>query len=218
MTSDLASFWFDVYNTDDSVWPFVVPAAIWMTCWLYYWRAGKEFAKWYELHTFHHVGAILFGSLSLFFNDNSVFNERIGILWSMPYFMIDILDCGLKGHLTYIAHGAICLGLGLCNYNIPLLRELRMNSKASYIESSSILLYQCKKYRNPTLFFAFGILYTLCRIVWIPFMGNQLVEAGMPYHHPILLGLLVFYGLQVWWWIKIIKIAVVGAKDEEKTD
>jgi hypothetical protein len=125
------------------------------------------------------------------------------------------------GHVLYIAHGAVCLLLGLCNYNVPLLRTLRMNSKASYIESSSIILYQVKQHRKPWLFVLFALTYTCCRILWIPVMMKQLVvDNGMEYTNIIFVLLVVFYVLQIHWWIKIIKIIWKGggsdSEEEEK--
>jgi hypothetical protein len=89
-----------------------------------------------------------------------------------------------------------------------------MNSKAVFIESSSILLYQVKQNRNPTLFVVFAMAYTACRIIWIPIMGKQLLDEGLTWNHPILLALMAFYGLQVHWWIKILKILFKGADDD----
>jgi hypothetical protein len=213
--SQLGSSLWKVYNAENSLLPFAFPLCFWFLNWIYYrWVRCRDYSRWYAIHTFHHVTAITLGSMSLYYNDNAIFHERIGIFWSMPYFIVDILDCLYVGHMTYILHGAICLGLGLCNYNIPLLMRLRMNSKAVFIESSSILLYQVKQNRNPTLFVVFAMAYTACRIIWIPIMGKQLLDEGLTWNHPILLALMAFYGLQVHWWIKILKILFKGADDD----
>lgn len=210
------SFW-TLYNSDDSWLPFILPLLFWSSSWIYYrWILRKDYSKWYKILTLHHVVALTLAFLSLYWDDDAVFHERIGIFWSMPYFMIDILDCLYEGHLTYTLHGAISLGLGFCNYNIPLLLSLRMNSKAIFMESSSILLYQVKQNRNPALFALFAITFTLCRIVWIPVLGHQLLSAGLDWFDPILLVLGVFYGIQLHWWIKIIKILKDGASSTTK--
>ena len=217
LSQGASSFW-KVFCTQDSFLPFVLSFVFWATCWIYYrWILRSDYSKWYKIHTLHHVVAITLGSLSLYFHDDAVFNERIGIFWSMPYFIVDIVDCLYMGHSTYILHGAICLGLGLCNYHVPLLFRLRMNSKAVFIESSSILLYQVKQNRNPVLFSFFALNYTLCRIVWIPIMGKQLLAEGLKWYHPIILVLGAFYGLQVHWWIKILKILKEGASSSTTT-
>jgi hypothetical protein len=212
----LASSFWKAYNSEDSylLLPFLLPLAFWGSLWIYY-RCilHQDYSRWYKVHTLHHMVAIVIGCLSLHLGDNAVFHERIGILWSMPYFIVDILDSIYNGHWAYIFHGGICLGLGLCNYHVPLLMQLRMNSKAVFIESSSILLYQVKQNRKPWLFGLFALNYTLCRIVWIPIMGKELLESGLDWYHPIIIALASFYALQVHWWIKILKILKDGSPD-----
>jgi hypothetical protein len=66
------------------------------------------------------------GLMSMYYNDDSVFNERIPILWSIGYFVVDLVDCGLRGDVTYSLHALFCLVLGLSNYTTPVCRELRM--------------------------------------------------------------------------------------------
>lgn len=90
-----------------------------------------------------------------------------------------------------------------------------MNSKAVFIETSSIILYQVKQNRNPTLFAVFAMTYTACRIVWIPIMGNELLEAGLKWTDPLILALMAFYALQIHWWIKILKIVWTGGKSDK---
>jgi hypothetical protein len=210
-----SSFWRNHYTSNDAILPLLLPCLLWTSCWIYARIISKtDFAKWYNLHTLHHVGAITQASLSLYFQNDDIFHERIPILWSMSYFVIDIVDCFYMGHLLYIAHGVVCLCLGVANYNIPLLRELRMNSKATYIETSSILLYQVKQYRKPWLFLVFAITYTCCRILWIPYMMKELLDNGMKYTHIIFILLVIFYLLQIHWWIKILKILITGDRTD----
>lgn len=204
-------FWHNHYNVDTQWWSFWVPLGFWTACWLYAKLIAKiDFSRWWELHTFHHVVAITFGSLSLYYDDDSIFNERNGIFWSLSYFIIDIIDCLFMGHILYIGHGVACVILGLANYNLPLLRSLRMNSKAAYIETSSPFLYQAKRNRKPWLFGIFAVVYTICRIVWIPIMAKGLLNNGMDLTHPVMVVLGFFYCLNIHWYIKIIKVAIVG--------
>jgi len=210
------TFW-NEYTSENSRLPFLLPFSFFLSSWFLFRVIQKrDFARFYKIHTTHHVGALICACLSLYFQDNAIFHERIGILWSMSYFIIDIVDCLLMQHFTYIAHGVICLGLSWCNYTIPLHQTLRMNSKAAFIETSSIILYQVKQNRNPVLFGIFAIVYTLCRIVWIPFIMKELYDHDVGFTHPIQLALIAFYGLQVHWWIKIIKIALNPPSEEEE--
>jgi TLC domain len=94
--------------------------------------------------------------------------------------------------------------------------DRRMNSKAVFIETSSILLNLVKQNRNPALFVMFAITFTVCRIFWIPVMGKELLDAGLEWKDPLILALVAFYGLQVHWWIKILKILWKGENDDDK--
>jgi hypothetical protein len=219
MLSIIASFW-ENFTSEESWIPFLLSMSLWFSCWVYSKQQGKDYyARWQNIHALHHFGAIFFGSLSMYFDDDSIFNERIGILWSIPYFIIDILDCVVLLHFTYLIHGVICLGLGLGNYNMPLLRELRMNSKASFIESSTFVLHHAKRTRSPVIFFIFALVFTACRIVWIPLMMKELYEHQVQPYDWVFLALAAFYILQVYWWIKIIKILIHGRApvDDQQT-
>lgn len=204
-------FWNNYYNVETLWWSFWMPLAFWTTCWLYAQLTPKaDFSRWWELHTLHHVVAMTFGSLSLYYDDNSLFNERNGIFWSLSYFIIDIIDSLYMGHILYSLHGVACVILGLANYNLPLLRSLRMNSKATYIECSSIIMYQVKRHRKPWLYGIFAVVYTISRIIWIPCMAKDLLNNGMDLTHPVMIVLGLFYSLNIYWYIKVIRIAIEG--------
>ena len=203
-------FWQDYYNVDTNWYALYIPLCVWAGFWLYARIMKIDFFGWTSIHIFHHLGAIVIASLSLYYDDDSIINERVGILWSIGYFIVDTMEAILKRHLTYILHGAIALSLGLGNYNIPLLRSLRMNSKASYIETSSLILPSVKKYRQPWLFGIFALVYTMCRIIWIPRMIKDLLDNGMKPSHPSVIGVSIFYCLNIHWYIKIIKILIYG--------
>mmetsp|Transcript_623 Transcript_623/g.1480 ORF Transcript_623/g.1480 Transcript_623/m.1480 type:complete len:229 (-) Transcript_623:581-1267(-) len=211
ISQQLYYFWDNHYNDETQWWSFFLPMSFWTACWVRTKFITKsDFSRWWELHTFHHVIAITFASLSLYYNDDSIFNERNGILWSMSYFIIDIIECLSEGHILYVGHGLACVILGLANYNLPLHRSLRMNSKASYIETSSIVMYQVKRKREAWLFAIFAIVYTICRIIWIPIMAKDLLDNGMDLTHPVIMVLCLFYCLNIHWYIKIVKIAMEG--------
>jgi hypothetical protein len=211
--STVSSFW-QAYNSEESWLPFYLPLCFWSACWLYTYYYKLDYSKWSMLHGFHHVGAISQGLLSMYFNDNTIFNERITILWSIPYFIVDLFECAYRKHLTYSFHGLVCLILGICNYKFPLHRELRMNSKATLIETSSLLLYKAKESRDPVLFIMFAFVYTLCRIVWIPIMMKELLDHGVQWTDVTLILLTGFYALNWWWYLKILKILYKGLRGE----
>jgi hypothetical protein len=200
------------YTSEEAWLPLILPFAFWTSIWIHRtYICQQSFAKFYNLHGFHHIVAITMGLTSMYVNDDSIFNERIVILWSSGYFFIDILDClVITKDYPFLFHGIMCFVLGLLNYNVPLLRTLRMNSKATLIETSTFVLHEAKRTKDPLTFLIFAILFTMCRIVWIPLMMKELYEHDS---HWIILGLLLgFYALQVFWWIKIIKIIIQGRK------
>jgi hypothetical protein len=213
------TIWQAYNNGEDSNWlPFLVPLAFWTSFLLYAKRKSIKYARWAPIHLIHHVGAMSQASLSLYFDDDSIFNERITILWSLSYFVVDVVDCLIEMHLTYSIHGVVCMLLGLYNYITPLHRELRMNSKAAYIEASSLLLDTAKRTRNPQIFIAFAILYTCCRIIWIPFIMKEMLDNNVEWTRPTMLLLCIFYALNWWWYLKILKILYKSWKGEPTDD
>jgi len=174
-------------------------------------KSRDDWSHWTILHDFHNVGAIVLGSISLYYNDDARFNERIPILWSSAYYGVDVLDALYRKDFIYIIHGAFCFVLGLYNYHTPLFRKLRMNSKAAMCLLSNPLLHWAKHTRQPLHFGLFAIVYTGCRILWVPYMMKELVDAGMdPYRDARFLCLLAFYGLNCFWYYKILRIIVTG--------
>jgi len=213
MKTLLIEFW-DSYNSEESFLPLYVPLFLWISSYAYCRANGKEFYRWLRLHNTHNFGAILLGLTSMYFNDDEIFTERIPILWSIGYFVVDLVDCGLRMDITYGFHAIMCLFLGLANYHVPICRELRMNSKASLLEISNPFMHLCKKTRKPLHFAIFALVFTLCRIVWMPVLMFQLHSAGVAFTNPIQIGLALFYGLNWYWYYKILRIVFEGTSGD----
>jgi hypothetical protein len=209
----LSDIW-SAYNGEDSWSPFYFPLVIWISTLLYCYLPFKQerptFHRWHALHSFHNYGAIFLGLISMYFDDDSMFNERIPILWSTGYFLVDVVDCGYRQDATYLAHAVLCLVLGVANYTTPLCRQLRMNSKATLCELSNGFMHLAKRTRKPLHFVAFAIVFTICRVFWIPYLMQQILAHGMPPTDPIFICLASFYGLNLFWWYKIVRIIVKG--------
>lgn len=209
-SSSLAQLW-SSYNHKESFLPFYLPLIVWVSTYFYSRYKCFEYHRWYALHNFHNFGAIILGLISIWSNDDTVFNERVGILWSVGYFIVDTVDCLWRLDETYLIHAVLCLALGLANYNLPISRKLRMNSKATFCELSNPLMHLAKKTRNPIHFALFALVYTLCRVIWIPIMMRQLLANDMQASHPVFLCLFVFYLLNLFWYYKILRILWDGA-------
>jgi TLC domain len=227
--STTVTFWNGAVNAEDAWFiPFCVPLIFWSGSYLFCRYHGHAFHKWYFLHNVHNFGAILLGSISILFAaTRHSFNERIPILWSLSYFAVDILDCSLRLDIAYLFHALCCFFLGLMNYSVPTLRHLRMNSKAAYCELSNPFMHLAKRTRKPVHFLLFAIVFTACRMLWLPIMYYQLISytpsdddtlatTHMPWYHPSCCILLLFYGLNVYWYMKILQIIVSGDRSEKK--
>jgi hypothetical protein len=128
LTKAVEALWHDGVNAPDSWIPFFVPLFGWFFAWCCAPRwSGIPFHQWLAIHSIHHWVALLLASISLYFNDDTVFNERMGILFSLSYFVVEALDSIYNRNGAYTLHALLCLILGVSNYRMPILRELRMN-------------------------------------------------------------------------------------------
>jgi len=219
VSSNPSSLWllkqgWNAYNAEDSFLPLYLPLVIWIGAYLVSGTVAGiypvKFDKWAALHNLHNVGAFTLGIVSLYFGDDTTFGERIPILWSIGYFVVDLWDCLLRGDVAYTTHATICLALGYGNYSSPQCRALRMNSKATLCELSNPFLAVSRKTRKPLHFAVFALVFTCCRILWIPCLVYQLrVVAGMEWTNPRLLGVCGFYCLNLYWYFKILRVLFV---------
>lgn len=214
----LAAAW-EAYNAEDSWLPFTLPLCIWIGCFLYcYIPSEKErptFVTWTAMLHFHNEIAITLALLSIFINDDSKFNERIPILWSLGYFGVDLVDCLIRLDWEFSLHAIFCVVLGISNYISPVCRVLRMNSKAQLCELSSPFLYWSKSTRKPLHFALFALVFTFCRILWVPVMLYQVKQYGLEWTDYRVVFLILFYGLNVFWWLKILRILVNGLRGKQ---
>ncbi len=85
-------------------------------------------------------------------------------------------------------------------------------------ELSNPFMHLAKKTRHVPHFLLFGTVFTLCRIVWIPYLMHQLVLAGMSWTDFLLVCLLAFYALNWFWYYKILNILIQGARGGSKPE
>jgi hypothetical protein len=213
----LSTAW-KAYNSNDSWLPFFLPLTIWIGCFLYCYLPSDKprptFVKWTAMLNFHNYFAMSLALLSIVINDDAIFNERIPILWSLGYFGVDLVDCLIRLDVEYSLHAIFCVVLGVSNYVSPVCRLLRMNSKAQLCELSSPFLYLSKSTRNPLHFALFALVFTLCRVVWVPIILYQ-AKIHMPWSDYRILAVVLFYCLNVFWWFKIIRILINGLRGKE---
>lgn len=239
MQSTINNFW-RTYNSEESFLPLYLPLVIWVSSLAYSKYRGFSYHRWYDglllclcvvsdtrtsflislchlstlfrhlLHDFHHLSAILLGSISLYYNDDTIFNERTAILFSSSYFIVELLYYVYRRDGVYSLHSVFCLLLGYANYTTPLCRVLRMNSRAAYCLLSNPFLHLVLTYRTVTTMALFAIVFTACRIVWLPILMQHVASAGLPWTDIRMLGMMAFYGLNLIWYYKILRILVQG--------
>ena len=206
----LSDFW-TAYNAEDTFLPLYLPLTIWVSTYVYAKVTRRDFHRWYTIHNFHNIGVILLGQISIHCASDDIFKERIATLWSTGYFIVDLVDCTTRLDAPYSMHAICCLLLCLANYFTPLCQELRMTSKAELLEISNPFMHLAKKTRKPWHFALFALIYTLCRVLWLPVMMKQLYDRGMDVWDPIFVILTAFYGLNLFWYYKIVRILIKGS-------
>jgi len=199
------------FHSEDSWLPLYLPLTIWLGGLLYCHQVGKPFHKWELLHNVHNFGGILLALVSMYFNDDNIFNERIPILWTFGYFCVDLLDCLYRRDVPFILHAFFCLVLGVGCYTSPIFRVLRINSKALLCELSSPFLHLAKQTRAPHHFALFALVFLACRIIWLPVFLSELRHYDLTWFDFRLYFLLAFYGLNCFWFYKIVRILLKGS-------
>ena len=216
ISKSFSVFWYDYYNTDDSYLPLLLPLTLWINCWLICTVQKINYGKFTFIHLLHHIIAMIVGSISLYYFDDDVLKERVGIMFSISYFVVDLFDCIIRYDVNYAIHATLCLCLGYYNFTHPVLFQVRSNSCASFIELSTPIFQLVKYKRTPVLFVLFAISFTLCRIIWVPCIGYYVYSNGVTITELPMLLLFGFYCLNWYWYSKILKILWTGGGGEKK--
>jgi hypothetical protein len=216
----MESFLWSSFNSEDSWIPFLLPLAGWIASLVYCYSTptAQRWHKWHLLHDIHNNVGFVMGWISLYFNNDEIFNERISILWSLAYFVVDLVDTVVRLDGPFVAHAVLTIALGIMNYTRPLLRELRMNSRAVQAELSTPFLYLSQKTRKPLHFVAFALAFTLARIIHVPVnIILPLIRHGYKWTDLAVVGVCLFYALNWYWYLKIWRILLRGSREEGKT-
>ena len=197
---------------------------IFLTFWTIAWVATKHlkkndknhFAENGPLLTFNHVFGMILSSISLYYNDHeSTFNESIVIFWFTSYFIIDLFDCLYRKDITFTIHAL--LSIGLCYINsMEKYYGLRTASLGSFTELSSPFLWKWKQSKKKLDFVIFAIVFFGCRLVWVPvFMYSAYERLHGEMDGFVIYTTLAFYGLQLVFFYKIVKLLVNYRNDND---
>jgi TLC domain len=218
LTTMLQQVW-EVYNSEESFLIFWLFLFFWVAAYFYGKANGQEFHDWLFLHNVHNLTAIVVGGACLCIADEKVFDEKYLIFFSLSYFLMDLVDCMIRMDYAYTAHAFFCVALSLGNYSIPTCRTLRTHSMASLIELSSPFFHVAKTTKKPLHFLLFALVFTVCRIIWVPVIMKRVHDGGVIFpYDPVQILLSGFYLLNCFWYFKIIRILVGGGGNKKKGD
>jgi hypothetical protein len=165
------------------------------------------------LLSFNNIAGITLASLSLYCNNEETFSESIVISWFTSFFIIDLLDCLYRKDIVFTVHALITLSLCFIN-TIPKYHELRIASLGTFTEASSPFLWRWKKTKKKSDFQIFGVIFFLCRLVWVPvymIRCSRLVD----FDDWVLLATVLFYLLQLLFFFQIVRILLNYREGED---
>jgi len=195
---------------------------MWAALWVYsFISAGKKleaFSKKCELHDFHSGGIVIICFLSLYHNNDTVFPERLGNIFSISYFLVDWADCLVRFDAPFLVHATLSLlAIGGCYFS-PAHQMYRSASKVLLIEASTPLLHIWHKSKKKKDLMTFFVVFTACRILWFPyFLCKAFMEPSLPLDFVFFSSVLLL-PLQILWWIKMTAMLLsYKEKKSEKT-
>lgn len=214
--SILFRVWNHAFNSNETYMPLYFSLSLFASAYLYCLWSGKRYNEMASLHNVHNVGVVCFGAIGLGFDNDQVLKERTLGLFSMGYFLVDLVENIVHKDWAYTFHAVCCLIVGFINWTDPLCVALRMQSKGCLMEFSSPFLHLAKRTRKPFHFAMFAASFTLCRIIWIPMIMRELYSHNVLLRDPKFLLILAFYGLNVFWYYKILRILLRGSTSRGK--
>ena len=120
---------FGPFGSEDSLIPFFGPLALWVGMYTYSHVKGTSYQDWPVPHNTHHLFGMIFATLSIICDNEEIFPERIGVLWTLSFFVIDFIDCVRVMHTAYLFHAVCVLFLRWVCFLIVFVPELEMKSK-----------------------------------------------------------------------------------------
>jgi hypothetical protein len=180
---------------------------IWLSTYMYFSiRYGKKkFASLLVVHDVHAIGMVICCALSLYFKDDDKFSELTPMLFTLSYFFVDLFDCLVRLDGAFTVHALLSIGVCLTSASHPIHLRLRSVSQGGLTELSTYPLHQWQRSKSRQDFLVFALLFTLCRIIWIPyFIYHVYIELG--YIDFQIVGGMGLFFLNFTWWFKILNI------------
>lgn len=165
-------------------------------------NSKQGFLTEYQFALGHSIILVIISFMSLYIDNEEVFSEAIPLDFSLGFFLVELFDCIIRRDLTFTIHAVISL---LLNYmtSRPTHFALRSGSKGSLCEISTPLYYLWKKTKRKRHFQYFGLVFFLCRLVWVPlFVYKTLQVCG--FDDVVVWASIAFYILQCCFFVKFL--------------
>ncbi|KAL7525211.1 hypothetical protein ACHAWF_001257 [Thalassiosira exigua] len=153
----------------------------------------------------HSVPLCVLAFLSL----QHIIPESIPLCWSISFFLVDLLDTVVRRDAMFFVHAVVSLALNICTGSTARHRMLRSVSKGFFTESSTPFLNYWKKSKSYSSFLVFFLVFTLCRMIWIPYFLYTTYAIQLDGEIDFLIWpSILFYIIQLAWYTKMCSMAL----------
>lgn len=153
----------------------------------------------------HACPLCIFAFLSLL----HVIPESIPICWSIAFFLVDLVDAVVRRDAMFVVHAVLSLSLNLFTGGTARHRALMSSSKGMLAEASTPFLNYWKKSKSYTSFIIFFAVFTLCRILWIPYFVYSTYAIHLKGEIDFIIWpSVLFCIMQFLWYFKMCKMVV----------
>lgn len=151
-----------------------------------------------KVSNFHSIVAILLSSLSIYWNDDSIFSEEIVLSWAAGYFFADLIDCVVRKDKMFLVHAIIGITLIRFCWSDGFYYK-RAGSRGYFVELSTPFLNECNSSKTKKDFTTFIAVFFVCRIAYTPYF---LYMIGATENIYAFVASMLFYILNLVWFLK----------------
>lgn len=153
----------------------------------------------------HSVPLCLLAFLSL----QRVIPESVPLCWSISFFVVDLLDTIVRRDAMWVGHAVISLALNILTGSTARHRAVLSVSKGFFAEASTPFLNYWKKSKSYASFVVFFLVFTLCRMLWVPYFLYITYVIHLKGEVDFLIWpSILFYLLQLAWYVKMCHMVV----------
>ena len=186
----------------------MIGVTIWVAIYaLSYYKSGRNNPDHFNNHTvshFHCFVGITLAFLDIYFNDDAIFSTTTLIAWDTGWFVVDLIDCFVRGDAMFFAHAIVGFFL-LRTCSLSPFYELKAASKGYVVELNVPFMNRWKTTKTKADFRNFMAATFLFRIVYTPIFLNGINTDGngaIVNNKFAILSSAAFYLMNVIWFYK----------------